>query len=40
VLFGALGILLGGSFRAEITLAVANLVWFVLLFADGIIVSA
>lgn len=36
--FGALGILLGGSLRAEITLAVANLVWFVLLFAGGIVV--
>ena len=29
--FGALGILLGGTLRAEIMLAVANLVWFVLL---------
>jgi ABC-2 type transport system permease protein len=36
--FGALGILLGGSLRAEITLAVANLVWFVLLLAGGIVV--
>jgi len=36
--FGSLGILLGGSVRAEITLAVANLVWFVLLLAGGIIV--
>jgi ABC-2 type transport system permease protein len=36
--FGALGILLGGSVRAEITLAVANLVWFVLLLAGGIVV--
>jgi ABC-2 type transport system permease protein len=36
--FAALGILLGGSLRAEITLAVANLVWFVLLFAGGIVV--
>ncbi len=34
--FGALGILLGGSLRAEIVLAVANLVWFVLLVAGGI----
>ncbi|WP_232667284.1 ABC transporter permease [Pseudonocardia sp. TRM90224] len=34
--FGSLGILLGGSLRAEITLAVANLVWFVLLLAGGI----
>ena len=36
--FGALGLLLGGSLRAEITLAVANLVWFVLLLAGGIVV--
>ncbi|MHA6625401.1 ABC transporter permease [Pseudonocardia sichuanensis] len=36
--FGALGILLGGSLRAEVTLAVANLVWFVLLLAGGIVV--
>jgi ABC-2 type transport system permease protein len=36
--FGALGLLLGGSLRAEVTLAVANLVWFVLLLAGGIVV--
>lgn len=36
--FGALGILLGGTLRAEIVLAVANLVWFVLLLAGGIVV--
>ncbi|MFP5021366.1 ABC transporter permease [Pseudonocardia phyllosphaerae] len=36
--FGALGILLGGTLRAEITLAVANLVWFLLLLAGGIVV--
>ncbi|MHA6618447.1 ABC transporter permease [Pseudonocardia sp. DLS-67] len=36
--FAALGMLLGGSLRAEITLAVANLVWFVLLFAGGIVI--
>ncbi|OLT12878.1 multidrug ABC transporter permease [Pseudonocardia sp. CNS-139] len=36
--FGALGILLGGSLRAEVTLALANLVWFVLLLAGGIVV--
>jgi ABC-2 type transport system permease protein len=36
--FAALGILLGGTLRAEITLAVANLVWFVLLLAGGIVV--
>ena len=34
--FGALGILLGGTLRAEIVLAVANLVWFILLLAGGI----
>ncbi|MFP5071473.1 ABC transporter permease [Pseudonocardia nantongensis] len=36
--FGALGVLLGGTLRAEIVLAVANLVWFVLLLAGGIVV--
>ncbi len=36
--FGSLGILLGGTLRAEITLAVANLVWFVLLLAGGIVI--
>ena len=36
--FGALGILLGGTLRAEVVLAVANLVWFVLLLAGGIVV--
>jgi ABC-2 type transport system permease protein len=35
--FGSLGILLGGTLRAEVTLAVANLVWFVLLLAGGIV---
>jgi len=34
--FGALGVLLGGALRAEIVLAVANVVWFVLLLAGGI----
>jgi ABC-2 type transport system permease protein len=38
--FGALGILLGGTLRAEVVLAVANAVWFVLLFAGGIVVPA
>ncbi|MBO0841105.1 MAG: ABC transporter permease [Sciscionella sp.] len=37
--FGALGVLLGGSLRAEIVLAVANLVWLVLLFAGGIVLA-
>ncbi|MGD9528631.1 ABC transporter permease [Pseudonocardia sp.] len=36
--FGAAGLLLGGTLRAEIVLAVANLVWFVLLLAGGIVV--
>jgi ABC-2 type transport system permease protein len=36
--FGAVGILLGGSLRAEVVLAVANVVWFVLLLAGGIVV--
>lgn len=33
--FGALGVLLGGSLRAEIVLALANIIWFVLLLAGG-----
>ncbi|WP_028846121.1 ABC transporter permease [Thermocrispum agreste] len=37
--FGALGVLLGGSLRAEIVLAVANLLWFVLLLAGGIVLA-
>lgn len=36
--FGSSGILLGGTLRAEITLAVANVVWFLLLLAGGIVV--
>ena len=36
--FGALGLLLGGTLRAEVTLAVANVVWFVLLLAGGIVI--
>jgi ABC-2 type transport system permease protein len=34
--FGAWGVFLGGWLRAEVTLAVANLVWFGLLIAGGI----
>lgn len=34
--FGGLGLLLAGTVRAEITLAGANLVWLILLFAGGI----
>jgi ABC-2 type transport system permease protein len=33
--FGALGVLLGGSLRAEIVLALANVIWFLLLLAGG-----
>ena len=36
--FGALGILLGGTLRAEIVLALANVVWFLLLLGGGILV--
>jgi ABC-2 type transport system permease protein len=36
--FGAAGVLLGGTLRAELVLAVANIVWFVLLFAGGVLV--
>lgn len=38
--FGALGILIGGTVRAEITLAVANLVWVVLLLVGGIVIPS
>jgi ABC-2 type transport system permease protein len=37
--FGALGILLGGVLRAEVVLAVANMVWLLLVVAGGIVVS-
>ena len=37
--FGALGVLLGGALRAEVVLALANALWFVLLVAGGIVVS-
>src|SRR5882757_5481430 len=40
IAFGALGVLLGGALRAEIVLAVANIVWFVLLLAGGITLPA
>lgn len=36
--FGSLGLLVGGVLRAELTLAVANAVWFVLLFGGGIVI--
>lgn len=35
--FGAVGVLLGGTLRAELVLAVANILWFVLLFAGGVL---
>lgn len=38
--FGALGVLLGGALKAEVVLALANIVWFVLLLAGGIVVAA
>jgi ABC-2 type transport system permease protein len=37
--FGALGVLLGGSLRAEAVLALANIIWFVLLLAGGILLA-
>ncbi|MEU7481672.1 ABC transporter permease [Lentzea sp. NPDC042327] len=37
--FGALGVLLGGSLRAEVVLALANIIWFVLLMAGGVALS-
>ena len=37
--FGALGVLLGGALKAEVVLALANVVWFVLLMAGGVIVA-
>lgn len=37
--FGALGVLLGGALRAEIVLAVANMVWLLLVVAGGIVLS-
>ena len=38
--FGAAGVLVGGSMRAEIVLAVANAIWFVLLLAGGLALPA
>ncbi|GAA0282540.1 ABC transporter permease [Cryptosporangium japonicum] len=35
--FAGLGLLMAGTLRAEATLAAANLVWFLLLFAGGIV---
>lgn len=36
VAFGAAGVLIGGYFRAEIVLALANAIWFILLLAGGL----
>ncbi len=36
--FGAVGVLVGGVLRAEIVLALANAIWFVLLLAGGLAV--
>ncbi|MFX1757584.1 ABC transporter permease [Rhodococcus gordoniae] len=38
VMFATLGLLLGGTLRAEIVLALANIVWFVLLGIGSIVV--
>ena len=37
--FGALGLLLGGALRAEVVLALANLLWLVLVVAGGIVLA-
>jgi ABC-2 type transport system permease protein len=34
--FGGIGLVVAGTLRAEVTLAAANLIWLVLLFAGGI----
>jgi len=34
--FGGIGLLVAGTLRAEVTLAAANLIWLILLFAGGI----
>lgn len=39
VSFGALGVLLGGALRAEVVLALANVIWFALLLAGGIVLA-
>lgn len=36
--FGALGLLLGGWLKAEVVLALANIIWFILLGLGGIVV--
>lgn len=37
--FGALGLLLGGTLRADIVLALANALWIVLLLAGGVVLA-
>lgn len=37
--FGALGVLLGGALRAEVVLALANVVWFALILGGGILLA-
>lgn len=37
--FGALGVLLGGTLRAEVVLAVANTIWLMLVVAGGLVLS-
>lgn len=36
--FGALGLLLGGALKAEVVLALANIIWFLLLGVGGVVV--
>lgn len=37
--FGALGVLLGGTLRAEVVLALANTIWLLLVVAGGLVLS-
>ncbi|GAA2982350.1 ABC transporter permease [Actinokineospora diospyrosa] len=39
LVFGALGVLLGGSLKAEVVLALANVIWLVLLLAGGVVLT-
>jgi ABC-2 type transport system permease protein len=36
IAFGGIGLLVAGTLRAEVTLAAANLIWLILLFAGGL----
>jgi ABC-2 type transport system permease protein len=40
VAFGALGVLLGGSLRADVVLALANVIWFVLVLGAGATIAS